>query len=119
MVPFDADDAHGTVDPRPSGPRQPTPAAHRRTGRTARAAGDAPATTTEPAADAERPAERRVARRSRHEAASRPQDPGEERTGTMTVVEHLEELRHRIVVCLWAIGIAAIVAWFLYAPFLT
>ena len=25
----------------------------------------------------------------------------EQRTGTMTVVEHLEELRHRIIVCLY------------------
>ena len=41
----------------------------------------------------------------------------DERTGNMTVVEHLEELRHRIVICLWAIGVAAIVAWFLYEPF--
>jgi len=41
----------------------------------------------------------------------------EQRTGNMTVVEHLEELRHRIVICLWAIGLAAIVAWFLYEPF--
>ena len=41
----------------------------------------------------------------------------EQRTGTMTVVEHLEELRHRIVICLWAIAIAGIVAWFLYPPF--
>jgi sec-independent protein translocase protein TatC len=40
----------------------------------------------------------------------------EARTGSMTVVEHLEELRHRIVICLWAIGLAAVVAWFLYPP---
>ena len=43
----------------------------------------------------------------------------EARVGSMTVVEHLEELRHRIVMCLWAIGIAGIVAWFLYEPFLS
>ena len=41
----------------------------------------------------------------------------ERRAGSMTVVEHLEELRHRIIVCLWALGIAAVVAWFLYEPF--
>jgi len=41
----------------------------------------------------------------------------DQRTGNMTVVQHLEELRHRIIVCLWAIGIAAVVAWFLYEPF--
>jgi len=42
----------------------------------------------------------------------------EERTGSMSVVEHLEELRRRIVICLWAVGIAGIVAWFLYEPFI-
>jgi sec-independent protein translocase protein TatC len=42
----------------------------------------------------------------------------EKRTGTMSVVEHLEELRHRIIVCLWAVGIAAIGAWFLWNPFI-
>jgi sec-independent protein translocase protein TatC len=42
----------------------------------------------------------------------------EERAANMTVVQHLEELRHRIVICLWAVGIAAVVAWFLYGPFI-
>jgi sec-independent protein translocase protein TatC len=37
-----------------------------------------------------------------------------ERTGTMTVVEHLEELRHRIVVSAIAITVGAVVGWFLY-----
>jgi sec-independent protein translocase protein TatC len=44
--------------------------------------------------------------------------PDEERTGTMTVMEHLEELRHRIVVSLIAIACGAVVGWFLYAPFM-
>ena len=39
-----------------------------------------------------------------------------ERTGTMTVMEHLEELRRRIVISALAIGGGAIVGWFLY-PF--
>jgi sec-independent protein translocase protein TatC len=42
----------------------------------------------------------------------------EQRTGQMSVVEHLEELRHRIVVCLIAVGIGGIAAWFLYDPFM-
>ena len=41
----------------------------------------------------------------------------EVRAGNMSVVEHLTELRHRIVICLWAVGGAAIAAWFLYEPF--
>jgi sec-independent protein translocase protein TatC len=40
----------------------------------------------------------------------------EERTGSMTVMEHLEELRHRIIVCVVAVGVCAIAAWFLYEP---
>jgi sec-independent protein translocase protein TatC len=40
-----------------------------------------------------------------------------ERAGTMTVVQHLEELRHRIVICLWAVAVAAVAAWFVYEPF--
>ena len=40
-----------------------------------------------------------------------------ERTGEMTVVEHLQELRRRLFICVWAVGIAGIAAWFLYGPF--
>ncbi len=42
----------------------------------------------------------------------------EERAGTMTLVEHLTELRRRVIICMWVIGIAAIAAWFVYEPFL-
>lgn len=38
--------------------------------------------------------------------------------GNMTLVEHLEELRSRLFVCLIAIGLASIVGWFLYGPVL-
>jgi sec-independent protein translocase protein TatC len=41
-----------------------------------------------------------------------------ERVGTMTVVEHLEELRHRIVVCVIAVLAGGAVGWFLYQPFM-
>ncbi len=44
--------------------------------------------------------------------------PPEERAGTMTLVEHLEELRHRLVVCIAAVGAGAVVGWFLYGPVL-
>lgn len=37
-----------------------------------------------------------------------------ERTGTMSVMEHLEELRRRILIAALAIGGGAIVGWFLY-----
>jgi sec-independent protein translocase protein TatC len=40
----------------------------------------------------------------------------DERTGTMTVIEHLEELRSRLIVSVIAIGIGAVVGWFLYDP---
>ena len=40
-----------------------------------------------------------------------------ERTGEMTVVEHLQELRRRIIICVWAVAISGIAAWFLYGPF--
>lgn len=36
----------------------------------------------------------------------------------MTLVEHLDELRHRLIVCMVAITLGAIVGWFLYDPVL-
>jgi sec-independent protein translocase protein TatC len=39
-------------------------------------------------------------------------------TDSMTVMEHLEELRRRIVICLIAIVVAAGLAWPIYGPFL-
>ena len=42
----------------------------------------------------------------------------EARTGTMTVMEHLEELRHRIIIVLFAIALGSVVGWFLYGPFM-
>jgi sec-independent protein translocase protein TatC len=42
----------------------------------------------------------------------------EERAGSMPVMGHLEELRHRIVVSLIAVGCGAVVGWFLFDPFI-
>jgi sec-independent protein translocase protein TatC len=42
----------------------------------------------------------------------------EERTGSMTVIQHLEELRHRIVVAIIALLLGSIVGWFLYPWFM-
>ncbi len=42
----------------------------------------------------------------------------EQRTGSMTVVEHLEELRHRLIICLYAVAAGAVVGWFLFPHFL-
>jgi sec-independent protein translocase protein TatC len=42
----------------------------------------------------------------------------EERTGTMTVVEHLEELRRRLIIAFIAVGLGSIVGWFLYPYFM-
>lgn len=39
-----------------------------------------------------------------------------EPAGEMTLVEHLEELRHRLIVSIGSVGFGAIVGWFLYAP---
>lgn len=38
------------------------------------------------------------------------------RPDSMTVVEHLEELRHRLIVCIVAVFVAGIGGWFLYGP---
>jgi sec-independent protein translocase protein TatC len=42
----------------------------------------------------------------------------DERTGTMTLIEHLEELRHRVIVSFIALLGGAVVGWFLYPTFL-
>ena len=42
--------------------------------------------------------------------------PRREPEGTMTLVEHLEELRYRLFVSIAAIGVAGVVAWFLFDP---
>jgi sec-independent protein translocase protein TatC len=44
--------------------------------------------------------------------------PPEEREGTMTLVQHLEELRHRLVISILAVAGGAVVGWFLYGPVL-
>ncbi len=41
----------------------------------------------------------------------------EDRTGYMSVVDHLQELRRRIIICLVGVGVAGIAAWFLFEPF--
>jgi sec-independent protein translocase protein TatC len=42
----------------------------------------------------------------------------EERRTGVTIVEHLEELRHRIIVCLYAVAACAVIGWFLFPPFM-
>ncbi|HSL12187.1 MAG TPA: twin-arginine translocase subunit TatC [Actinomycetota bacterium] len=39
-----------------------------------------------------------------------------EHSGTMTLMEHLEELRHRLIVILLALAFGSIPAWFVYEP---
>jgi sec-independent protein translocase protein TatC len=39
-------------------------------------------------------------------------------TGTMTVVEHLQELRRRLIICLYAVAAGSVVGWFLFPTFL-
>jgi sec-independent protein translocase protein TatC len=40
----------------------------------------------------------------------------EERQGQMTLIEHLRELRHRLIVSLWALAAGSVAAFFLYGP---
>lgn len=42
----------------------------------------------------------------------------EQRAGSMPVMGHLEELRHRIVVSMIALACGAVVGWFLFDPFI-
>ena len=47
-------------------------------------------------------------------AASLPAGAADE--GRMTLMEHLVELRRRVIICSIAIAVAAVIAWFLYPP---
>jgi len=40
----------------------------------------------------------------------------EEREGAMSLIEHLRELRHRLVICLWALLAGSVAGFFLYGP---
>jgi sec-independent protein translocase protein TatC len=40
----------------------------------------------------------------------------EEQQGQMTLIEHLRELRHRLILCLWALAVGAVGGFFLYEP---
>jgi sec-independent protein translocase protein TatC len=40
----------------------------------------------------------------------------EQRTGTMTLLDHLEELRHRLVIVVIALAVGSVPGWFLYEP---
>jgi sec-independent protein translocase protein TatC len=42
----------------------------------------------------------------------------DERVGAMTVMEHLEELRHRIVIAIIALALGSVAGWFLYPWFI-
>jgi sec-independent protein translocase protein TatC len=42
----------------------------------------------------------------------------DQRTGTMTLIEHLEELRHRLIVMFVAISVGAVAGWFAYPAFI-
>ena len=40
----------------------------------------------------------------------------EQREGAMSLIDHLKELRHRLLICLWALLGASVVGYFLYEP---
>jgi sec-independent protein translocase protein TatC len=63
------------------------------------------------------PASTRQAKRAVRKAA-RTIAKAAERRGEMTVIEHLEELRRRILLSILAIAIGGVVGWFLYEPVL-
>lgn len=42
----------------------------------------------------------------------------DERVGAMTVMEHLEELRHRLLISIIALALGSVVGWFLYPGFI-
>jgi len=40
----------------------------------------------------------------------------EQREGSMSLMDHLKELRHRLIMCIWALAAGSIVGIFLYGP---
>jgi sec-independent protein translocase protein TatC len=40
----------------------------------------------------------------------------EEREGAMSLIDHLRELRHRLLICLWALLAGSVAGFFLYSP---
>jgi sec-independent protein translocase protein TatC len=40
----------------------------------------------------------------------------EEREGAMSLIDHLRELRHRLLICLWALLVGSVAGFFLYSP---
>jgi sec-independent protein translocase protein TatC len=40
----------------------------------------------------------------------------EERVGAMSLIDHLKELRHRLLICIWALLAGSIAGFFLYEP---
>jgi sec-independent protein translocase protein TatC len=40
----------------------------------------------------------------------------EERAGAMSLIEHLRELRHRLLICIWALLAGSVAGFFLYSP---
>jgi sec-independent protein translocase protein TatC len=40
----------------------------------------------------------------------------EEKQGTMSLIDHLRELRHRLVICLWALVVGSVIGFLLYGP---
>jgi sec-independent protein translocase protein TatC len=40
----------------------------------------------------------------------------EEKQGTMSLIDHLRELRHRLVICLWALVAGSVIGFVLYEP---
>jgi sec-independent protein translocase protein TatC len=40
----------------------------------------------------------------------------DEKQGTMSLIDHLRELRHRLVICLWALVVGSVIGFVLYGP---
>jgi len=43
-------------------------------------------------------------------------EPADEQQGRMTLFEHLAELRKRVIICIVAVAVCTVIAWFFYDP---